>query len=185
MIRAGTYPLNMYGVGHLSNAIGDALGRILSNCGAMFGGLHLSTVPRSVLDHVPKEKLMGLVVLKVHCGMLKDGRQVLCVRYGGDTRCAHISVPCQAALLCIPYVSPSWTEQAQADMLAGYTKHAHQDVRQQATRAMYRVLRCQVRRPPGDLFCRPRVHPRQRRPRWCCPARLFHTPCLTGARRGC
>lgn len=29
-------------------------------------------------------------------------------------------------------------------MLASYTKHAHQDVRQQAHRALFRTLRCQV-----------------------------------------
>lgn len=32
-------------------------------------------------------------------------------------------------------------------MLASYTKHAHQDVRQQANRAVHRILRCQVCTP--------------------------------------
>jgi len=135
LMKSGVSPLDLYNAGHLSAGISDALGRILSSCQSLFGGLSISAVPRSVLDHVPKEKLMGLVVLK-------------------------------AALLCLPYVSPNWSSQAQAEMLASYTKHAHQDVRQQATRALYRVLRWQAAMRPfavmalaKDVLSIPEDHP--------------------------
>eukprot|EP00873_Tetraselmis_striata_P016178 jgi/Tetstr1/436442/TSEL_025271.t1 len=112
LMRGGTSPLELLGVGPLSAPIGEAVGKVLNHCQVLFGGLQLSNVQRNVLDQVPKEKIAGLTVLRV-------------------------------ALLCIPYVPSGRTAWSQAEMLASYTKHAHQDVRQQAHRALFRTLRCQ------------------------------------------
>jgi hypothetical protein len=64
-MKEGSSPLELCGVAHLSAPIAEAVGKVLSNCQMLFGGLHLTVVARGVGDHVPKEKLAGLLVLRV------------------------------------------------------------------------------------------------------------------------
>lgn len=79
-MKAGTSPLELCGVAHLSAPIGEAVGKVLSTCQTTFGGLHLTVVQRSVVDHLPKEKIPGLLVLRVKSAFLPGsarGKRVL------------------------------------------------------------------------------------------------------------
>lgn len=82
LMRGGTSPLELLGVGPLSAPIGEAVGKVLNHCQVLFGGLQLSNVQRNVLDQVPKEKIAGLTVLRVRpAAMLTMTNLICCMIY--------------------------------------------------------------------------------------------------------